>query len=204
MNNLAFGDNMPSAGNMYLRMKEKGDQIQFRLAQDPVYTGKHFTQKEDKTWDVVGCPRINAQEECDMCNLFFAAKAEQKKLKEAKDPTLQEQIDGLDVECRKFNPSTTFYFPVLNRDTGKMGVLQTTMGTRNKINEFHEAGTDVFTKDFVLRNTGKPGKERYSLTIVDSADTAVFTPEEEVEFEKAKSYDTMQINDGSSQSDEIE
>jgi hypothetical protein len=85
-----------------------------------------------------------------------------------------------------------------------MGILQTTGGARNKINEFHEAGTNIFEKDFVIRNTGKPGKERYAVTMVDSADTTKLTPEEEAEYQKAQAFDLNTINDGASQTDEIE
>ena len=99
--------------------------------------------------------------------------------------------------------SITFYFPVLNREEGKFGILQTTRGVRNKINEFYENGTDVFSKDFVLRNTGSDSpKDLYSLTIVDSSDTPPLTEEEEEELKKAKEFDMSTINDGTE--DEIE
>lgn len=199
-NSLAFGENIPSRGDMYFRVKKKGDQIQFRLAQDPVYVGKHFVQKENG-WDVLPCPRINAQEECDMCNTFFQMKAESKKLKDVD----AEKAKEIDKEARNFACATTFYFPVLNRDTESFVILQTTGGVRNKINAQHEAGIDVFKKDWILRNTGSDNpQEIYSLIPVDSADTKEFSEKEVEEFEKAKAYDLLQINDGASQSDEIE
>lgn len=211
MNTIDFDSDMPSAGSLYLRVKEKGDQLQFRIAQNPGYEGKHFLQFTDPDtgeikWEVPSCPRINDNSDCEYCDLFFAAKAEQKKL-EAMKPTDKESLDkieGLKKEARKYGAATTFYFPVLNRTTGKMGILQTTGGVRNKVKEFHDNGTNIFEKDFVLRNTGKPGKERYALTMVDSADTAKFTDEEKAEYEKAQNFDLNTINDGSSQTDEIE
>lgn len=205
MQTLDFDSDMPSSGSLYLRVKEKGDTITFRIAQNPGYVGKHFIETETG-WDVPGCPRINANEQCDYCDMFFAARAERKQLEGTKptDKETLDKIEGLKKEERKYGSTTTFYFPVLNRNTGKMGILQTTGGVRNKIKEFHDNGTNIFDKDFVLRNTGKPGKERYALTMVDSADTKEFTSEEKEELSKAIAYDLNQINDGSSQTDEIE
>jgi hypothetical protein len=200
MNSLEFGQDMPSAGNMYLRVKQKGDFVQFILGQKPSYVGKHFMEKENG-WDVTSCPRINDNgEKCELCDLFFKAKAQEKKLKDAKAP--QDEIDTASKEARKYSCAITFYFPVLDRTTGKFGVLQTTQGVRSKINEFHENGTDVFAKEFILRNTGKVGKDRYSLTMVDSADAKELTPEDMQEWQKAKEYDMNLINDGASQTDE--
>lgn len=200
MQNLSFGQDIPSSGDKYLKVKQKGDMIQFRLAQDPTYVGKHFIQKETG-WDVPGCPRINAQEPCELCDLYFSGMAEAKKLKES-DPEKSKEIEK---DARKYSCAITFYFPVLNRDTGKFGILQTTSGVRNKLNVQYEAGVKIFEKDWILKNTGSPNPgEVYLLTPVDSADTKTFTPEEAAEFQKAKSFDPMTINDGASQSDELE
>lgn len=198
-NTLDFGQDMPSTGGMYLKVKEKGDTIQFLIAKAPTYVGKHFLRKEDG-WDVPGCPRINSQEDCDYCVKFFKAMAELKKLKEAKAP--EAEWKPLETEARKWGASTTFYFPVLDRATGKFGILQTTQGVRNQINAYHENGTDVLSKEFILRNTGKPGKEKYLVTVVDSADTKDLSNEEVDEYAKAQAFDPSVINDGASNSDE--
>ena len=195
MNTLEFGSDIQGSSNMYLRVKQKGDKIQFRIAQNPTYVGKHFIKKQDG-WSVPNCPRINSQEECDMCEKYFeimsSAKSADKK-----------EADELKKVARDYAVSITFYFPVLNREEGKFGILQTTRGVRNKINEFYENGTDVFSKDFVLRNTGSDSpKDLYSLTIVDSSDTPPLTEEEEAELKKAKEFDMSTINDGTE--DEIE
>ena len=190
-NVLAFGDSMPSQGNMFLRVKQKGDKIQFRIAQHPVYVGKHFIQKENG-WDVPSCPRINSQEECSYCEEYFKLMAAAKQFKDT-DPKKYEELKK---EARPYNCSITFYFPVLNRNESTFGVLQTTLGVRNKINEFFEAGTDVMKKDFILRNTGSESpKDRYSLTIVDSAETPPFTPEEEAKYQKATVSDLTSIKE---------
>ncbi len=197
MQSLAFGENFKSSGNTYLRVKQKGDKIQFRIAQAPSYVGKHFLKKEGG-WDVPSCPRINDQGECDTCELYFKGMAESKKLKEVD----KKQSEKTAEEANKFKSTVTFYFPVLDRGTETFGILQTTMGVRNKINEFHEAGTDVMSKDFILRNTGLTGRDLYSLTMVDSADTKPFTDKEKVEYKKAQEFDLTSINEGQSQQDE--
>lgn len=198
-NTLMFGDKLPSSGDRYLRVKEKGDQIQFRIAHNPVYIGQHFFQKETG-WEVMPCARINKQEECDSCEQYFILMKDSKNMKD----TDLKQSEALKNEARNYQCSISFYFPVLNRDTKLFGILKTTMGVRNKINEFFENGTNILEKDFILRNTGEKGKGRYSVTIVDSADTAKLTPEETAELDKARAFDMNSINEGESSEDEIE
>lgn len=207
-NTLDFGAKLPSKGNQYLQVKEKGDKIQFRIAQSPTYTAKHFLQTDDG-WDITLCPRINDQAECDKCELYFEAQGQIKKLlagrkKEELAQDEVKELKGLEGEARKWNAAIQFHFPVLNRQSGEFGILQTTMGVRNKINEFHENGTNVFEKDFVLRNTGGVGRDRYSVTMVDSADTEDFTEEEVAEYEKAKKFDLNSLGGSSSQDEELE
>lgn len=199
MQSISFGENIPSRGTTYLRVKQKGDQIRFRIVKDPSYEGKHFTQTETG-WNVTLCPRINNQEDCDLCELFFQKKAEAKKLKEVDSVKAKE----LEREARKYACSTIYYFPVLNRDTGLFGILQTTAGVRAKLNTQYEAGVAVFERDWILRNTGSTNpNEVYSLIPVDSADTKEFTPQEVVEYEKGLKFDFSSISDNSTQ-DELE
>jgi len=200
MNSLDFGSSLPSSGTNYLRAKQKGDTVNFRIAQNPVYSGKHFSQSATG-WDITSCPRINNQEECDTCELFFAGIAESKKLKES-DPEKAKQVKK---EADKNSVSIAFYFPILNRDTKQFNILQVTQGVRNKINAAYEAGTKVIDKDWVLRNTGSanPG-EVYFIQPIDSADTKPLDAEDKAEYKKAKEFDMDSLSDGSSNSDEIE
>lgn len=207
-NTLEFGAKLPSSGSQFFQVKQKGDRIQFRIAQTPTYTGKHFLEQEGG-WDITLCPRINEQETCDKCELYFGAQAEIKKLlggrkKEDLTPEEQKEVKGLEGEARKWNAAVQFHFPVLNRDTEQFVVLQTTMGVRNKINEFHENGTNVFEKDFVLRNTGLTGRDLYSLTIVDSADTKKLSDKEKEELAKAKAYDLTAMGGSGTPDEEME
>jgi hypothetical protein len=200
MKTLEMGQQLPSSGNMYLRVKEKGDQITFRIAQNPVYTGKHFLPLADGKWDVFSCPRINEGTECETCEMYFKAKAEAKKLKDAGD----KKATDADNEARKYSCAISFYFPVLNRDTEEMGILQVTQGVRNQINAKHEAGVKVFERDWTLMNTGKVGKERYFVDTIDSSEVKPLTEKEDIELTKALAFDLSTLNDGSSTADEIE
>lgn len=205
MQSLSFGEQMPSTGGgNYLRVKGKGDQIKFRIGQPPVYTGKHFATVtgEDgrSTWDVTSCPRINNNEECPTCEKFFALKAEAKKAKDAGDAKASDKLNN---DARSYQVAVQFYFPVLNRDTQEFGILQTTQGVRNKINEHHESGVNVLEKDWVLRNTGSASpKDLYSIVAMDSKDTAPLTPKEDEEYLKAVAFDLNSINEGGNTSDE--
>lgn len=198
MNRLGFGENMPSSGAGYLQVKNAKEQVQFRIAQTPAYSGKHFFQLEEG-WDIQKCPRINDQEECEYCELYFKAKAEEKKLKD----TDAEAAKKWTNKAREYQVSVTFYFPILNRNTGKFTVLQTTQGVRNKINAIAETGVDVFGREFILMNTGsKVPNDKYSVTQVDSADVKPLSEDEEAELVKAQEYDMDQINDGASAREE--
>lgn len=188
-NVLPFGESLPGSGNMYLRVKEKGDKVQFRLGQVPAYVGKHFMQKETG-WEVTECLRIKNAEECDTCNVYFQMMANAKKIEKIDE----KEFKKLKEDARHFQAAIEFYFPILNRITGKFAILQTTYGVRNQFNVQFEAGIDVMNKEWILLNTGSPSPaKRYSLTVVDSADVKPLTPEEETEFEKAKQYDLSQI-----------
>lgn len=189
-------------------MKDAGDKVTFRIAQEPVFEGKHFSQTETG-WDVNPCPRINENDTCELCEQFFSIKADEKKAKELKDT---ENAKMLGKEARKFAVSVIYYFPVLVRSGsdnftdrfGKMAILQTTAGVKNELDKAAGNGVKVFERDWTLSNTGsKSPKDRYALTPMDSADTTPFTPDETAEFTKALMYDVLKINSGGTASDQI-
>ena len=182
-------------------MKTANDKVQFRIAQEPVFEGKHFTQKEDDTWSVTPCGRINSGDECDLCEQFFALKAEEKLARESGD---KDAAEALKKQARPFAATTIYYFAILNRDTGKMAILQTTMGVKNEMDKKALDGIKVFDRDWVLRNTGSASpKDRYSLTPVDSSETKKIEGDELAEFTKALNYDMLKINSGNTASDQI-
>jgi len=192
MRTLPIGEKLPSMGDFYFSVKEKGDSITFRIGQDPVYEGKHFAQVDGK-WIVTECPRINnpeEQEECEDCNKYFRLMGESKKLKEVDKTKSQELAE----EARQYSASIQFYFPVLNRDEKKFQVLRTTMGVKNKLDDAKIAGIKTMNVDWVLTNTGKTGRDRYSFERKDSADVKKFDAKEKEEYKKAKDYDMSEIS----------
>ena len=196
-----IGTPTPRSGGQFLRMKQANDKIQFRIAQEPVFEGKHFVEKEDKTWAVTPCGRINSGDDCDLCDQFFAIKSEEKLARESGD---KEAADALKNDARHFAATTIYYFSVLNRDTGKAAILQTTMGVKNEMDKKALDGVKAFDRDWILRNTGSASpKDRYSLTVVDSAETKKIEGDETAEFAKALNYDMLKINSGNTASDQI-
>jgi hypothetical protein len=114
------------------------------------------------------------------------------------------EVKRMRQDARKYAVAIQFYFPILNRNDGKFAILQVTNGVRNKFNAQFENGVDVMNKEWILSNTGSASPaERYSLSLVDSADVKKLSPEEEEEFAKAKAYDLSQISQTNG-SDDVE
>ena len=198
---LSFGQSLPGSGSNFLRLKIKGEKVQFRIAQEPVYDGKHFIQLTDPDtkeakWQVTECSRIASGEECAYCEQYFELMAHIKKFKLAEGVDDEHpEVKRMKTEAGKNSVNIQWYFPILNRADGKFAILQTTNGVRNKFNAQFANGIDVMSKEWVLSNTGSPSPaERYSISLVDSADVKKFSPEEELEWEKARSYDLSQIS----------
>lgn len=210
---LGFGQSVPGQQNTFLRLKQKGDKVQFRIAQDPAFYAKHFIQLHDEVtgqvkWDVPECARIMQGDECGYCINFFNIKAKQKKLlagrkKEALEGEDRKEFNKLDLQARDFAPTIEHYIAILDRGDGKCKVLQTTNGVKNKFNTYFESGTPIMETEWILSNTGSASPaERYLLQPVDSSKVQKFTPEEEEEWAKAGSYDLSQVASVNSNSDE--
>lgn len=210
---LGFGQPVPgTSNNNFLRLKQKGDKVQFRFSQEPAFYAKHFIALTDeqtgqKRWEVPECPRIMNGDDCDTCVEFFKIKAKQKKLlngrqKDALEKEERQEFNRLDLQARDFAPTIEHYFSILDRGDGKFKILQTTNGVKNKFNAYMEQGVDVFDTEWVLSNTGSASPaERYLLTPVDSKKAEAIKPEEEEEWAKAASYDLSQVASGGSQED---
>lgn len=208
---LSFGQQLPGKTSNFLRLKGKGEKVQFKIAQEPVFDGKHFMQMSDPDtgevrWEVTECPRIASGDECNYCEQYFELMAMIKKFKAAeKVDDDNAEVKRMKQDARKYAVSIQFYFPILNRNDGKFAILQVTNGVRNKFNAQFENGVDVMNKEWILSNTGSASpQDRYALSLVDSADVKPLTPEEEEEFAKAKAYDLSQISQsgGSDDTDE--
>lgn len=177
----------------FLELKAKGEKIVFRLVASGVYDGKHFLQDGDR-WQVTYCPRIMEKATCEKCEKYFELADALKELKESKAPA--DEIKEMEKTVRKFRPTIRFYYPVVNRDTHKAGILKTSLSVRLKIEDYFNAGVDVFGSDFVLTRTEKPGADYYALIRKDSKDAEDLTEEEQAESMKATAWnlETMVIS----------
>lgn len=187
-----YGANLNFSPSRFTKLKSKGDKIQFRLIGVPYYDGKHFLKEGDE-WNIIPCPRINDNQTCDTCELFFKVHASAKK-------------DSLDQKATQkltepFKASISFYFPVINRETKSFEVFQTTKSVRDKIENEIELGTKIMDRDIIVMRTEKPGTDYYSLSIVDSADTKELTQDELDEVKKGKATDLSTYINGKAEDD---
>lgn len=192
---LGWGESVPGSEKRFLRLKEKGDKVQFRILQDPFYTGKHFMEKE-KGWDISECSRITDNQECQNCNEYFRLMGKVKKLKSTNPAFTNDspEIKELRDQARKFNVAIEFYFPIIDRADGKFKILQTTQGVRNKFNAQYDAGNDPMDTEWVLMNTGSASPaERYMLSPVDSKKVTKYSVEEEEEIKKGEKFDVSSM-----------
>lgn len=172
-----WGEALNFSNSKFTKLKSEGDKIQFRLIGPPHYDGKHFLKDDEGNWNVQPCVRINEKSECEYCNKFFQAHAKAKKEGLSKKET--------NKLTDPYKPSMSFYFPVINRDTGMFEVFQTTKGVRDAIDAELALGTKIMERDLVVLRTEKPGNY-YKVSVVDSADTKDLTKEEKLQLEKGK------------------
>lgn len=177
-------------GSQFLRLKSKGDKVQFRLAKGAVYEGKHFLTNEQGETEFSYCARIMTQgaEKCPTCEKFFELKRE---AKETPDKSKREEL--LQDASKKYGVKISFYWPIVDRADGKAKILQTSLSVRSKFESMVEAGVNILDSDFILLRTETPGADYYSLIRVDSKDTKELSKEEKEELTKAKNMDLEEI-----------
>jgi hypothetical protein len=190
-----FSEKISFSSNLFVRIKEKGDKLQFRIIDRPYYDGKHFLKNPDGTWNVIPCPRINKTGDCSYCKEFFRIKALAAKASDDKEKKL------LEKQARNVSVAISFYYPVINRASEALQIFQTTMGVRSKIEAEIELGTKVLTTDFVILNTGEVGRDRYALSKVDSADTKDLTDKELAVVEKYQQMNLAELISGTPDDD---
>ena len=188
MPQIEFGKELSFSQNMFASLKDKNELMVIRLLDAPVYEGKHFLKTEFGEWNVIPCPRINAEAECETCEAYFGLMKEAVKSKE-KD---KEKYERVKKEAEKFKVTVNFYFPIIDRGSETLKIFKTTPGVRNKLNAKHEAGVKVFERDWTIMRTENPGSDYYTVDAVDSADSKKLTPKEKAEMEK---YKKMNLND---------
>jgi hypothetical protein len=190
-----FGDELPSTGSQFLKLKSKGDKAHIRLLDRPFYYGQHFLKDDAGEWDVVPCPRINEQEECQYCEQYFSIIAKAKKTKD------EEIVKQAKKEARPFQSSMQFYYPVINRELEKFQIFQTTKSVRDKIETEATMGTKVLETDFIVLRVETSPQNYYGVTKLDSSEVKPLTDQEKEEIKKAKETDLEQIVAGTKEED---
>lgn len=190
-----FGEDLSFSNNFFIRLKEKGDKIEFRILDVPLYDGKHFLKNPDGSWNVISCSRINKTGECSYCKEFFRLKALVKKTDDEKEKK------DLEKQARNVGASVQFYYPVIDRSTEEFKVFQTTIGVRSQIEAEIEMGANALTTDFICLNTGEVGKGRYKVSKVDSSKSKDLTEKELTAVEKYKSMDLEEVVSGTRDDD---
>jgi len=189
MPTLTFGQELNFGNeNEIVRLKSKGDKIQFRLAGNGYYEGVHFVKDEKGATNITYCPRIMQTGECELCKKFFE---ETKKAKLIEDEAKRNK--ALKAAKDSYGVSIKFYYPILDRGTGKAKILQTTLSVRKKIEALVVAGIDVLASEFEIGRTEQPGSDYYQLIRVDSSEVKKLTEEENKELERAREFDLEKI-----------
>jgi len=186
---VAFGQELNLGNeNEIVRLKAKGDKIQFRFAGNGYYEGIHFVKDENGITKITLCPRIMQSEECELCKKYFE---EVKKANLIEDEAKKNK--ALKVAKDSYGVAIKFYYPILDRGTGKAKILQTTLSVRKKIEALVTAGIDVLASEFVLVRTEQPGSDYYQLIRVDSSEVKKLSEEEKKELTRVKEFDLEKI-----------
>jgi hypothetical protein len=189
-----FGTEFKTSSSQFVSLKSKGDQLRFRLLGAPYVEGKHFSQNEDDTWEVTGCPRINDKSECETCNKYFEIVMKAKKTGD------QKLIEQANKEARKYKVGISFYFPVIDRNEGKFVIFNSRKIVKDAIDAELAMGTKILERDWIVLRTEIPGKY-YTIKVVDSSDNPPFTDEEKEEVAKFKKMDLSTMIAGSKEDD---
>lgn len=185
-------------GNSFIRLSNVGDKLIFRLVRNPdayVFEAKHFMKDGDR-WLIESCPRIMIDKDCIYCNQYLEIIKPRKELKKQQKETndkvrkaeLQVQIDEIETEARPYKAGVKMYYPVLDRETGVAGILETSQAVRGELEAMFEEGVDVYNFDFILTRKAKQGAGTWSLTRRDSTESKELTPAEKREYDKASGW----------------
>ena len=187
MPNFNMGETLDiDRGGLFVKLKSKGDKVKFRLIKGGYYDGKHFIKNGDD-WIISYCPRIMNKLSCDYCEKCFNIIAEAKLLQD------KNEKEKMMKEARKFQSKITFYYPIIDRDSGKGKVLKTTMSVRLDLEAEFNEGIDVYEYDYVLTRTEESPAKYYKLTRLDSKDCIDLSPEEVEEMGKLGSMDLAKL-----------
>lgn len=182
----------------FLELKNKDQKFHIRFIGSAVYDGKHFLQTDDGKWEVPYCKRIMENEPCPYCEKFFEAKKMMKALKAEKgevdvmDMKDKMEYKRLEKVAKRYGETTTFYYPVINRETETAGILKCAPSIRGFLEEEFSNDIKILDFDYIIKRTEIPGKY-YTLTRLDSSAIKPLTPKELDEIEKGLAWDLEKI-----------
>ena len=201
MPNAQMGSTLPiDSRGLFVDLKSKGESVTVRFATaEFYYDGKHFTKDENTgKWVFTGCPRINEDAPCDMCDKFFELKKLAKDAKKAGDSNGEENLNN---QARAYGAKVSFYYPILDRNSGMAKIFKTSLSVRLKLEDFLKAGVKVMDSDFTITRTERTGADYYTVIRVDSAEVKPFTDKDKTELDKAKAFVLSDIIDNVKQSE---
>lgn len=200
MPNAQMGSTLPiDSRGLFIDLKSKGESATVRFATaEFYYDGKHFNKDETTgKWVVTSCPRINEEAPCDMCDRFFELK---KMAKDAKKAGSAENEEKFNNQARPFGAKMSFYYPVVDRETGTAKIFKTSLSVRLKLEDFLKAGVKILERDFTITRTERAGADYYTVIAVDSLDSKPFTEKENEQMAKAKAFVLTDIIENAQQS----
>lgn len=161
--------NIPTTTGTYIKLKQKGESITFRIAGTPHYETKHWVDGE-----TVLCGKFNSEDKkatCAHCDAYQQALE------------LAGEDKNLQDKAQKMAPKVNFYYPVLDLVNNKPAIFQfTAAGIHYTISGYAEDGVDVFEQSWKVIRTELPGKY-YD---VRNLGIQRLTAEQEEQFEKAQ------------------
>lgn len=204
MPKLEFGETAHfdrSGSTEYLKLTSKGEQVHIRFLDSPMYSGKHFLKTEDG-WEVPYCARIMEDKECEYCQKYWEIKEDQAQLgdRESLSAEDKKKYDNMEKEASGYKVSMAFYYPVLERKSEEVAILETTQSVRWKLDEEVKAGINVTEYDYILTRTEKPGSDYYKLTRLDSKQIEPLTEKEKKEVKRVGDWDISKLVYGNTSS----
>lgn len=169
-----------------LKLKAKGQSVTFRIVKDNYYfEGLHFSKGDDGKFKVSHCPRVETDEYCEECQLFFDAKK-----------------NNDEQGIREHKVTINVYYMILDRQDSTVKLLQVTSGTKKKIDQYlitwKQAGKTARDFDLKLTRTENPGADYYQLTQIDSSLSPKLTEAEAEAIVDAEDIDLASFMQGDS------
>jgi len=157
---LKFGENIPGGGGKFVSLDSQGDFITFRLAGEPMFEYLHWMELADGSKEKNECVRLNNPEGELECPFC-----------EAGD-----------------KPKSKFYYPILNRDTGKAAIFRTSASVHIAIDSEFRDGIDVFKYDYKVTRVGGENPNKF-YRVTRLPEPIALTDEDNAELKKAKEMD---------------